>query len=201
MPAVTRGDELELTVDSLAYGGRGVARHGELVVFVARALPGDRVRARVTKYKRRYAEARAVELLEAGPGRVEAPCPHFGVCGGCAWQDLEYARQLEHKQAQVVDALERLGRLEGYELLPIEPATQQFGYRNKLEYSWSFGAGRPLARLPRRRPLGPAAADRPLPDRRRSEQPRPRGVPSGGRGRPAPSRTTSARAPDSCATW
>ena len=68
MSAVTRGDELTLPIDSLAYGGRGVARHGELVVFVARALPGDRVRARVTKYKRRYAEARAVELLEAGPG-------------------------------------------------------------------------------------------------------------------------------------
>ena len=143
MPAVTRGDELELTVDSLAYGGRGVARHGELVVFVARALPGDRVRARVTKYKRRYAEARAIELLEAGPGRVEAPCPHFGVCGGCAWQDLDYTRQLEHKQAQVVDALQRLGRLEGYELLPIEPAVEQFGYRNKLEYSWSTGPDGP----------------------------------------------------------
>src|SRR6185312_6728283 len=143
MPAVTRGDELELTVDSLAYGGRGIARHGELVVFVARALPGDRVRARVTKYKRRYAEARAIELLEAGPGRVEAPCPHFGTCGGCAWQDLDYARQLEHKQAQVVDALERLGRLEGYELRPIEPAVAQFGYRNKLEYSWSEGPDGP----------------------------------------------------------
>jgi 23S rRNA (uracil1939-C5)-methyltransferase len=143
MPTVTRGDELELTVDSLAYGGRGVARHGELVVFVSRALPGDRVRARVTKFKRRYAEARAVELLEAGPGRVEAPCPHFGTCGGCAWQDLDYARQLEHKQAQVVDALERLGRLEGYELRPIEPAVAQFGYRNKLEYSWSEGPDGP----------------------------------------------------------
>ena len=201
MPAVTRGDELELTVDSLAYGGRGVARHGELVVFVARALPGDRVRARVTKYKRRYAEARAVELLEAGPGRVEAPCPHFGVCGGCAWQDLEYARQLEHKQAQVVDALERLGRLEGYELLPIEPAVAAVRLPQQARVLVVVGAGRPLARLPRRRPLGPAAADRPLPDRRRSEQPRPRGVPSAGRGRPAPSRTTSARAPASCATW
>ncbi len=185
MPAVTRGDELELTVDSLAYGGRGVARHDELVVFVARALPGDRVRARVTKYKRRYAEARAVELLEAGPGRVEAPCPHFGVCGGCAWQDLDYARQLEHKQAQVVDALERLGRLEGYELLPIEPATEQFGYRNKLEYSVVVGAGRPLPRLPCRRPLGPAAADRALPDRRRSRATAPARRPSAGRGRPA----------------
>src|SRR3954466_1617644 len=114
VPALVRDQELELTIDSLAYGGRGVARHGELVVFVARALPGDRVRARVTKFKKRYAEARTVELLEPGPGRVQARCAHFGVCGGCAWQDLDYEQQLRHKQAQVVDALERLGRLDGY---------------------------------------------------------------------------------------
>ena len=137
MPSLARDQELELVIDSLAYGGRGVARHGELVVFVAQALPGDRVRARVTKFKRRYAEARAVELLEAGPGRVTARCEHFGVCGGCAWQDLDYAEQLRHKQAQVSDALQRLGRLEGYHLAPIEPARQIWGYRNKFEYSWS----------------------------------------------------------------
>ena len=137
MPTLARDQELELVIDSLAYGGRGVARHGELVVFVAQALPGDRVRARVTKFKRRYAEARAVELLEAGPGRVTPRCEHFGVCGGCAWQDLDYAEQLRHKQAQVSDALQRLGRLEGYHLAPIEPARQIWGYRNKFEYSWS----------------------------------------------------------------
>ncbi len=138
-----KGQEIELRIDGLAYGGRGVARHGELVVFVARALPGDRVRARVTKFKRRYAEARAVELLEPGPGRVEARCAHFGTCGGCAWQDLEYGRQLAHKQSQVVDALQRLGRLEGYEMRPIDPAREIFGYRNKLEYSWSNQAAGP----------------------------------------------------------
>ena len=77
MAALARGEEIELRVDRLAYGGRGVARHGELVVFVARGLPGDRVRARVTKFKRRYAEAQAIELLEPGPGRVEARCAHF----------------------------------------------------------------------------------------------------------------------------
>ena len=137
MPTVTRGQELELTIDSLAYGGRGVARHGELVVFVSQALPGDRVRARVTAFKRRYAEARAVEVLQAGPGRVTARCTHFGHCGGCAWQDLAYEEQLRHKQAQVVDALGRLGGLEGYQLAPIEPAVQIYGYRNKLEFSWS----------------------------------------------------------------
>jgi 23S rRNA (uracil1939-C5)-methyltransferase len=136
-PALARNQELELTIDSLAYGGRGVARHGDLVVFVSRALPGDRVRARVTKFKRRYAEARAVELLAPGPGRVAAPCRHFGTCGGCAWQDLDYAEQLRHKQSQVTDALRRLGGLEGYELEPIEPAKEIWGYRNKLEYSWS----------------------------------------------------------------
>jgi 23S rRNA (uracil1939-C5)-methyltransferase len=132
-----RGDEVELQIDSLAYGGRGVARHGELVVFVARALPGDRVRARVTAFKRRYAEARSVELLEAGPGRVAAPCAHFGTCGGCAWQDLEYELQLRHKAAQVGDALTRLGGFADVEVEPIEPAVAQYGYRNKLEYSWT----------------------------------------------------------------
>ncbi len=135
-PKVARDQEIELTVDSLAYGGRGVARHGPLVVFVSRALPGDRVRARVTKVKRRHAEARTVELLEPGPGRIPARCRHFGVCGGCAWQDLEYSEQLRHKQAQVDESLRRLGRLDGYELEPIVPAEQQFGYRNKLEFSW-----------------------------------------------------------------
>jgi 23S rRNA (uracil1939-C5)-methyltransferase len=133
-----RGQEIDLTVDSLAFGGRGVARHGELVVFVSRALPGDRVRARVTKLKRRHAEARTVEVLEAGPGRVTPRCAHFGVCGGCAWQDLDYAEQVRHKAAQVSDALSRLGRIE-IELEPIVPAAEQYGYRNKLEYSWAAG--------------------------------------------------------------
>ncbi len=135
-PKLSRDDEVELTVDSLAYGGRGVARHGPLVVFVSRALPGDRVRARVTKTKRRHVEARAVELLEPGPGRVTAPCADFGVCGGCAWQDLEYASQLRYKHQQVDEALRRLGKLDGFELEPSVPAEQIFGYRNKVEFSW-----------------------------------------------------------------
>ncbi|HEY3765291.1 MAG TPA: 23S rRNA (uracil(1939)-C(5))-methyltransferase RlmD [Gaiellales bacterium] len=137
MPALVRDQEIELVIDRLAYGGRGVARHGELVVFVARALPGDRVRARVTKFKRRYAEARAIELLEPGPGRVEPRCAHFGICGGCAWQDLDYSEQVRHKHAQVVDAIERLGGFEGVVPEPMVAARDLYGYRNKVEYSWS----------------------------------------------------------------
>ena len=137
MAVLARDQEIELRVDSLAYGGRGVARHGELVVFVARALPGDRVRARVTKFKRRYAEAQAIELLEAGPGRVDPRCAHFGICGGCAWQDLDYAEQVRHKGAQVRDALERLGGFAGFVTEPMVAAEQLYGYRNKVEYSWS----------------------------------------------------------------
>ncbi len=127
-----RGDELELTVDALAFGGAGVARAEGFVVFVADAVPGDRVRARVVKSKRAYAEARAIELLEPSPDRV-APRAHHP---GAPWQVLSYERQLEVKQEQVDDALRRIGQLSGYQLEPIIPAVQEWRYRNKLEYSW-----------------------------------------------------------------
>jgi 23S rRNA (uracil1939-C5)-methyltransferase len=131
------GQELELTVDSLAAGGRGVARHEGVVVFVDRALPGDRVMARIQRVKRRHGEAIAYERLAGGPDRVEAPCPHFGTCGGCRWQDLRYERQLEHKQQQVLDALQRIAGLPDPPLEPIVPAVRQYAYRNKLEYAWT----------------------------------------------------------------
>jgi 23S rRNA (uracil1939-C5)-methyltransferase len=129
---VERGQELELTVDSLAFGGAGVARHDGYVVFVRDAVPGDRVRAVVTKRKKAYAEARTVALLEAGPERIEAVAPH----PGAPWQVLPYERQIAIKAEQVDDALKRIGRLDGYELEPLVPAVEQWRYRNKLEYSF-----------------------------------------------------------------
>jgi 23S rRNA (uracil1939-C5)-methyltransferase len=131
------GEEIELHVDSLAYGGNGVARLNGFVVFVRRGLPGDTVRARVTKVKRGFAEASAVDVLVPGPDRVEAPCPHFGACGGCRFQDYAYERQLEAKEAQVRDALTRLGGIVDPPLEPIVPARSRYGYRNKLEYSFT----------------------------------------------------------------
>jgi 23S rRNA (uracil1939-C5)-methyltransferase len=134
---VSKGEELELRIDSLAYGGSGVARHDGFVVFVRRGLPGDTVRARVTKVKRGFAEAIADEVLAPGPGRVEAPCPHFGRCGGCRFQDYAYERQLDAKESQVRDALVRLGGFAEPPLEPIVPAASQYHYRNKLEYSFT----------------------------------------------------------------
>jgi 23S rRNA (uracil1939-C5)-methyltransferase len=131
----SRGDELELTVDSLAHGGSGVARLDGFVVFVAGAVPGDRVRAVVGKAKRAYAEARAVEILVPSPDRVPPLADH----PGAPWQVLPYERQIEVKAGQVREALERIGRLEGFELEPIVPAVEPWRYRNKLEYS--FGTG------------------------------------------------------------
>ena len=134
---VAKGQELELTVDSLAYGGNGVARHGNFVVFVRRGLPGDRVLARVTKVKRGFAEALAEEVLAPSPDRVEAPCRHFGACGGCRFQDYAYERQSAAKELQVRDALVRLGGFTDPPLEPIVPAASQFRYRNKLEFSFT----------------------------------------------------------------
>ncbi len=135
---VARGDELELEIESLAFGGNGVARLDGFVVFVRRGLPGDRVRARVTTVKRRHAEALATEVLTPGPQRVEATCAHYPACGGCRFQDLAYDAQLAQKERQVRDALERLAGVPEPPLEPILPCEPEiFHYRNKLEYSFT----------------------------------------------------------------
>jgi len=136
-PPVSRGDELELTVDSLAYGGNGVARLNGFVVFVRRGLPGDTVRARVTKVKRGWAEALATDVITPSAHRVEAPCAHYPACGGCRFQDLAYEAQIAAKADQVRDALQRIGGIADPPLEPILPAESQFHYRNKLEYSFT----------------------------------------------------------------
>ena len=134
---VQKGQELELTVDSLAYGGNGVARLDGFVVFVRRGLPGDTVRARVTKVKRNHAEALAIELISPGSDRVDAPCAHYPACGGCRFQDLAYEAQAAAKESQVRDALVRLGGIAEPPLEPLLPAESVFHYRNKLEYSFA----------------------------------------------------------------
>ena len=124
--------ELEVTIDSLAFGGNGVARHDGYVLFVQGAIPGDRVRVKVTKTKRDYGEAITQEVLEPSPDRIPAVAQH----PGAPWQVLPYEKQLEIKSQQVDDALRRIGKLGGFELEPIVPAVEAWRYRNKLEYSF-----------------------------------------------------------------
>jgi 23S rRNA (uracil1939-C5)-methyltransferase len=140
--APRRGERLEVEIDSLAFGGRGLARAGGFVVFVSGALPGDRALVEVTKGKKRFAEARTVELLRPGAERLPDRCTHGRQpCPGAPWQGLPYERQLAHKQEQVDEALRRLGGLDGFELEETVGATEQWRYRNKLEYSFGRGEG------------------------------------------------------------
>ena len=127
-----KGAELELEIDALAYGGAGVARLDGYVLFVQGAVPGDRVRARVTKRKRAYAEARVLELLDPSPDRIEPRAPH----PGAPWQVLPYERQLAEKESQVREALARIGGFDHANVEPIVPAVEPWRYRNKLEYSF-----------------------------------------------------------------
>ena len=129
-------------MSDLAYGGRGIARRHGYVVFVSGGLPGDRVRARVDRARRDYAEATAVEIVRPGAERLPARCVHEGEpCPGAAWQSLPYERQLAEKQRQAASALERLGGLGGHAVEPIVGAVVTWRYRNKLEYSFGTQSG------------------------------------------------------------
>jgi 23S rRNA (uracil1939-C5)-methyltransferase len=129
------GQEVEVVIDGLAHGGAGVGRLDGYVLFVRGAVPGDRVRARVTKSKRHYGEGLATEVLEPSPERIAPRADH----PGAPWQVLPYDRQLEVKAEQVEDALRRIGKLDGFTMEPVVPAVEQWRYRNKLEFS--FGTG------------------------------------------------------------
>ncbi len=139
MSRPARGQELELSVDDLAFGGAGVARHESFVVFVPHTAPGDRVRVRVRKARRRFAEADVLEVLTPGPDRVEPPCPYVPECGGCRLQHVDDGAVLDAKTRQVAEHLRRIGGIESPPLLEADPAIEPTGYRNKMEYSAGVG--------------------------------------------------------------
>jgi 23S rRNA (uracil1939-C5)-methyltransferase len=126
-----------LSVFDIAEEGKGVARADDLVVFIEKAIPGDVVDAAVYKKKKKFAEAKISNLITPSPDRVDPFCAHFGVCGGCKWQHMDYTAQLKYKQKSVLDALQRLAGLETSHAEPIMPSAQDKYYRNKLEYTFS----------------------------------------------------------------
>lgn len=133
--AVKKGQTIELEIDRIAFGGKGLARVDGMAVFVDQALPGDRVAARIIKKKKSYAEARVLELIDPSSFRVKAPCPYSGICGGCKWQFLDYERQLVYKQQHVQEALEHIGLIQDVRVHPAIASERVFGYRNKMEFS------------------------------------------------------------------
>ena len=131
-----KDDIIECSIESLAFGGRGVAHMDGMAVFVAGGLPGDTVTARVVKAKKRFAEAVLETVVAPSPHRVEPPCPHFGQCGGCSAQDLDYAEQVAQKAAQVESALKRIGGVENPAMDAPLPSPEVWNYRNKMEFAF-----------------------------------------------------------------
>ena len=127
-----------ITLTSAGAKGVAVGHTDEgKTVLVSGAVPGDVVNARVKKAKSRYYEAEAVEIVQKSPFRTEPRCIHFGVCGGCKWQNLTYEKQLEFKNDEVYNNIRRIGGIENFESLPILGSEQQYFYRNKMEFSFS----------------------------------------------------------------
>jgi len=145
-----KNDIVELKIESYAFEGKGIARidQSELehekvdkdkkyILFVHNSYPGDVVKAKIQKLKTSYGEAKTIEVLKPGDGRIEATCKHFGVCGGCKQQDLDYEYQVKYKQEQVRDIFERLGGFTDFEMLPIVRSEEILHYRNKMDFSFT----------------------------------------------------------------
>jgi len=135
--ALKKGEEVTLEIESAAFRGKGVAKVDGLAVFVYGTAPGDVVKARIIKKKKNYREAKLLEVLEPSKDRIEPKCQHANVCGGCSWQHVPYAKQLEYKGQQVADHITRLGGLSDTIIHPAMGSESEFYYRNKMEYSFS----------------------------------------------------------------
>ena len=134
------GAEVELAIEALAAGGDGVARREGVTVFVARAAPGDRVRARVREVRRRFARAEIAEILSPGPMRREAPCPYYSRCGGCSWLHVDEAEQTRARIAIARAALERIGGRSDLPEIEVVRSPRALGYRARARVA--HGGGR-----------------------------------------------------------
>ena len=123
---------MQLTVNDIAFGGKGVGRAEWLVVFVPFTIPGESVNVEIVRRKKNYAEANLVAVESPSPDRVEPACPYFGRCGGCSYQHIAYPAQLAVKAAQVEQTLRRVGKLTDLPMRPIVPSPKPYGYRNRI---------------------------------------------------------------------
>jgi len=126
------GDRLELTIDDIAFGGEGVGRVDDFVVFVPFVLVGEVVEAGVIEVKKHFARSKLLRVAKPSPHRVEPACRYFGQCGGCQYQHIEYATQLQLKQKQIADLFERIGKFSAGLVAAVIPCPRPFGYRNRI---------------------------------------------------------------------
>ncbi len=131
-PALTKGQIISVPIHDLAFGGEGVGRVGELVVFIPFVVPGEVVEAEVTEVRKKFARARSLRVLTPSPDRVEPRCKYFGQCGGCQYQHVAYPAQLRAKHKQISDLFQRIGGLEGAAIDPVVPCPEPYGYRNRI---------------------------------------------------------------------
>ncbi len=123
---------VDLRIEDVAFGGKGVAREQGKAVFVPYSIEGELVSAEIMREKKQFAEADLIEVKQLSPDRVEPECPYFGRCGGCAYQHINYEHQLAIKWRQVRDALQRIGKLKDAPIRPIIPSPKQYAYRNRI---------------------------------------------------------------------
>lgn len=135
-----KGDIIELNISSLAFGGAGIGKFNGITVFVQHTMPGDKVRAALTKMKSNFYEAKLVELLESAENRIEPKCKYFGICGGCQFQFMPYDDQLKFKKQHVIDAFERIGKLYNPPVEDVIGSKDHYYYRNKMEFSFGYDA-------------------------------------------------------------
>ncbi len=134
---VKKGQELILKIDSLAYGGKGVSRVDDFVIFVKNAIPGQKVRALLYKKRKGFGEARSLEILSESKHAVRPRCDHFPTCGGCKFQQLDYVEQVVQKKQQIENIFRRQAGITNFELDEIISADKIFHYRNKMEFTFS----------------------------------------------------------------
>lgn len=139
MPSKRKKDIIirDLSIEAIGFEGVAVGRHEEIVCFVKGAVPGDVIDAKVKRKKKKYYECRVEQIHEFSADRVEPPCSHFGVCGGCTWQQLDYDKQLFWKRRNIEDLFRRIAKIEVGEYLPYLFSEYKYGYRNKMEFSFS----------------------------------------------------------------
>src|SRR6201993_3722825 len=123
---------VDLKIEDVAFGGKGVAREHGKVVFVPYTIEGEMVSAEIVGEKKQFAEAELVEVKQSSPNRVAPQCPYFGRCGGCAYQHIDYQHQLAIKWRQVREALQRIGKLKDVPMRPIVPSPGHYTYRNRI---------------------------------------------------------------------